>query len=296
MYQQHPQTLAKIHTHGIDAEIASQIHPSPVNAIYREPLHTIALQQTPRQGFSVGRFCVAGRQENFREIGRVLMMPATLPLEVQASGGLSEYVRCQFTQETLDGYGADVDLYDEKVLAGCLNIRHARFANILAQLGQELRSPGLASTAMIEALGATLIIAFARHLSERATQSTLYRGGLSRQQFRKITEYIEAAQNCPTLADLSQLTGLSLRHLTRSFKQTTGETVYSYIEQVRLQRAQALLARSDILIKEIAYRLGFSCSSSFSVAFRKIAGETPQAYRARTKIRRINASSSETRN
>jgi AraC family transcriptional regulator len=296
MYQQNPQILAKIHIHGIDAEIASQIHPSPMNAIYREPLHTIALQQTPRQRFSVGRFCVDGRQENFREIGRVLMMPATIPLEVQASGGLSEYVRCQFTQETLDSYGADVDLYDERVLAGCLNIRHARFANILAQLSQELRSPGLASAAMIEALGATLIIAFARHLSDRATQSSLYRGGLSRQQFRKITEYIETAQNCPTLSDLSQLTGLSLRHLTRSFKQTTGETVYSYIEQVRLQRAQALLARSDVLIKEIAYRLGFSCSSSFSVAFRKIAGETPQAYRARTRARRIIASGSETRN
>ena len=36
-----------------------------------------------------------------------------------------------------------------------------------------------------------------------------------------------------------------------------------------------------VLVKDIAYRLGFSCASSLSVAFRKLAGESPQDYRKR---------------
>ncbi len=39
-------------------------------------------------------------------------------------------------------------------------------------------------------------------------------------------------------------------------------------------------------MKDIAHRLGFSCSSSFSVAFRKIAGEAPQDYRKRMRAMR----------
>ena len=58
-------------------------------------------------------------------------------------------------------------------------------------------------------------------------------------------------------------------------------TVYAYIEQVRFEKARALLADTDLLVKDIAYRLGFSCASSLSVAFRKLAGESPQDYRRR---------------
>ncbi len=43
-----------------------------------------------------------------------------------------------------------------------------------------------------------------------------------------ITDYVEAHESCPSLSDLSDLTGISLRHLTRAFKQTTGGTVCLY--------------------------------------------------------------------
>ncbi len=36
-------------------------------------------------------------------------------------------------------------------------------------------------------------------------------------------------------------------------------------------------------MKDIAYRLGFSCASSLSVAFRKLSGECPQDYRKRVR-------------
>ena len=64
--------------------------------------------------------------------------------------------------------------------------------------------------------------------------------------------------------------------------------MHSHIEQVRFQKAQALLAETDLLVKGISRRLGFSCSGAFSSAFRRIAGETPQEYRKRVRNQRCS--------
>lgn len=288
------QCLARIDTNSIIAELISQDHPSPINGVFEEPLHVVALQQTLRPGPSEGRYRLPGAAGHFSDIGRLIVMPAEVPLEVRAAGGLHQAVRCLFPHTVLEEYGGSCDLYDRHILSSCLNLRHRGITEILARLRHELQAPGLASVALTEALGTTLVIELARHLNEHPRQPTAYRGGLTRHKFRMITEYVESRESCPSLSDLSDLTGISLRHLTRAFKQTTGGTVYAYIEQIRYQKAQSLLADTDLLMKDIAHRLGFSCSSSFSVAFRKIAGEAPQDYRKRARSMRSYAMTSST--
>ena len=61
----------------------------------------------------------------------------------------------------------------------------------------------------------------------------------------------------------------------RLFREATGETVKSYVERVRLTKAKALLSGTELPLKEISARLGFASPSGFSVAFRRLAGETP---------------------
>lgn len=67
----------------------------------------------------------------------------------------------------------------------------------------------------------------------------------------------------------------------RAFKASTGLTIHAYVEQVRLAKAKALLSDTDIQLKEIAFRLGFSNAANFSAAFRKSAGESPREFRRR---------------
>lgn len=275
------QEFMRINTRSVVVELGRMEHPTPTSAVFEEDLHTISLQQSPRQTHSVGRYQGPWRQ-SFRDIGRLLFLPASVPLEVYASGGPVELVRCQFAPSVLNEYCPKPDL-ERQLVSNGLDIRNSRIAAILSRISEEIRQPSLASVAMTEALGATLIIEFARYLCEQPKQGPLHRGGLSRRQFRMITDFIDSKEDCASLTELGELTGLSLRHLTRAFKQTTGETVFSYIEQVRFQRAQRMLGETDLLIKDIAFRLGFASPSSFTVAFRKIGSESPLDYRRRKR-------------
>ena len=273
--------LAHRETPSFVAEIIGRCYSSTPGEIFEEPLHVIALQECQPSYSCQGRYRLPKLGQDFNNIGRLLVLPASTPLEVLTADRPDRVVRCMFSHRTLEEYGAGQQVYDASVLSSFLNLNHRGIFDVLTLLGNELRSPGFASDAMTEALGTTLLIQFARYVKEHPKGPVIHRGGLSRRHLRMITEVVEGETRCPSLTDLSEIAGLSLRHLTRSFKQTTGMTIYSYIEQVRLRKAQALLADTDHMVKDIAFQLGFSCASSFSVAFRKLAGESPQQYRNR---------------
>jgi len=281
--------VAQLATSRITAQLISQEHPSPTAGMFKMSRYAIALQQTQRHQISQGRYCASGRTD-FQDIGRLLAVPAGVPVEIRSSGGPVRAVRCLFDRDLIEEYGAGDCVADGDLPASCLNLHQQDIAATLTRMGHELRSPGLAGPALVETLGTAIVIELLRYLDDQPKGMPVYRGGLSRRQLRLITEFIEAPENCPTLSDLSSLTGLSIRHLTRAFKQTTGITVHSHIEQVRFQKAQALLADTDVMVKGIARRLGFSCSGAFSSAFRRLAGETPQDYRKR--VRKLGASGS----
>ena len=58
-----------------------------------------------------------------------------------------------------------------------------------------------------------------------------------------------------------------------SFKQISNE--------VRLQRARELLTNTNLSVKQIAARTGFSNANSFSRAFKGLSGETPLNWRSK---------------
>ena len=275
------QSLVRVDTAHVIAELITHPPATKVGEVFEEPLHVVALQQRQPSYSCQGRYRVPNVRSDFQSIGRLLVLPASVPLEVSTVERPDEVVRCMFTPEVLEEHGGEGHIFDGNVLSSLLNFRHRGIEDILNILGSELRSPGFASNALIESLGMTLLIQFARYVREYPKGDVVYRGGLSRRHLRIITEAVEGQARCPSLSELSDLAGVSLRHLTRSFKESTGMTVYAYIEQVRFEKARALLADTDLLVKDIAYRLGFSCASSLSVAFRKLAGESPQDYRKR---------------
>ena len=73
--------------------------------------------------------------------------------------------------------------------------------------------------------------------------------------------------------------GLDLPTFSRAFRQTTGTTCTDYIALERIRKAKRLLTRNDLLIKEIAHRVGFGNANYFSRIFRKLEGRTPSSYR-----------------
>jgi len=79
--------------------------------------------------------------------------------------------------------------------------------------------------------------------------------------------------------DVVQAVSLSRRRLYDRFKQMTGVSLYSYIQQQRLERFARLLLESDLTVAEIAYAMGESSDKNVARQFKVKFGMTPLAYR-----------------
>jgi AraC-like DNA-binding protein len=106
------------------------------------------------------------------------------------------------------------------------------------------------------------------------------RGGLPPGAMRRVQEYVDAhLGESMDLAELASIAGLSVFHFARQFKQSAGVTPHHYLVQRRIERAQDMLARTDLALSEIAVAAGFSDQSHLSRHFRQMLGTTPREFR-----------------
>jgi AraC-like DNA-binding protein len=80
-------------------------------------------------------------------------------------------------------------------------------------------------------------------------------------------------------ARVAQLCGLSLRTLSRKLAKAD-TTLNRELAFLRRQRAQTYLTNSDMSIREISLKVGYSDPAVFTRAFRRWAGTTPTKYRS----------------
>ena len=85
----------------------------------------------------------------------------------------------------------------------------------------------------------------------------------------------------PSLDDLAREVGLSRTSLCSNFHRLTGQTVFGFITELRMQHALAMLNRYDVPITEIAYAVGYHYPSSFTVAVQRRFGASPRELRRR---------------
>jgi AraC family transcriptional regulator, transcriptional activator of the genes for pyochelin and ferripyochelin receptors len=82
----------------------------------------------------------------------------------------------------------------------------------------------------------------------------------------------------PTLQELSEAIGLSLKKLKEGFKQIYGDTVYGFLLDYKMEVARKLLESGDYNVNEVGLRVGYSTASHFIAAFKKKFGTTPKKY------------------
>lgn len=81
------------------------------------------------------------------------------------------------------------------------------------------------------------------------------------------------------LADVARAAGMSVRTLTRRFKEETGQSPMQWVAGVRLRHAQELLETTDHTVDRIAAQTGFPTTSNFRSQFGQLLGVSPGAYR-----------------
>jgi AraC family transcriptional regulator len=142
-----------------------------------------------------------------------------------------------------------------------------------AEAGQEL-----VLAAMVEQIAIHLL----RHHAnvQRSDEMELSRAGLVDRRIRRAVElmHIKLAEDL-SLDEIAAAAYLSPFHFARLFKKITGSAPHAYLAALRANRAQVLLADTDLSVTEIAAQVGYSSSSHFTKAFRTATGLTPRAFR-----------------
>jgi AraC-like DNA-binding protein len=102
--------------------------------------------------------------------------------------------------------------------------------------------------------------------------------GVAPWQVRRAEEYIEQHWDQPlTVEALALVANVSLRSLFDSFRKSRGMSPMAFVRQVRLRRANGLLARpsADTNVTSVAYTCGFSNLGHFAKYYYSAYGEHP---------------------
>ncbi|SIO65499.1 AraC family transcriptional regulator [Bradyrhizobium erythrophlei] len=153
-----------------------------------------------------------------------------------------------------------------------------------AKLKSAIENGQARRTVYLSALSSVLGIELSRCEDNNGHDAAVNRGGLACWQKRAVVGYIEehlGEQIC--LVTLAQLARLSQHHFCRTFKRSFGIPPHQYQVQRRIEQAKLLLADPSISITDVGFTVGYSQTSSFSVAFRKNTGWTPSEYRREFK-------------
>lgn len=79
------------------------------------------------------------------------------------------------------------------------------------------------------------------------------------------------------MAELAREVGLSTSRFTRLFRRETGMTPRRYQHDLRLRRAEALIAQTALSIREVMVQVGIKHPGHFAREFRRYHGCNPRA-------------------
>jgi len=113
------------------------------------------------------------------------------------------------------------------------------------------------------------------------------RCALTAWQMNRLTAFIEANLGGDiSIEDLTGLVRMSTGHFFRSFKRSFGEPPFSFIARRRMLRAQEMMLSTDEPLCQIALACGLCDQSHFTRVFRRVIGESPNAWRRRVTAAR----------
>ncbi len=96
----------------------------------------------------------------------------------------------------------------------------------------------------------------------------------------RIISYVERnLENNLTLEEIARELHYSKFYVERVFKEHTGQPLYRYMKNRRLNEAAKKLVETRRPIVEIALEAGYHSQQAFTQAFHEVSGLSPQKYR-----------------
>lgn len=260
--------------------IAELNHEKPeTNHFRRDKVYWIDLCLTPRRPNASARFVDHWSPSRFMAMGSLIAIPPRARVELTSAGGRHASLICQIQASAVEKWLPEDFTWTERRLEASLNIASDTIRPLMLKFNHELRNPGPGSVELCESMASILAIELARYFA--AASSTDEKGGLASWRLRLIEDRIsDRSLPFPTVTELADLCRLSSRQLGRAFKASRGSSISDFLAQTRIEAAKRKLY-SEMCIADISNSLGFSSQSSFTAAFRRATGTTPDQFRKR---------------
>jgi len=165
-------------------------------------------------------------------------------------------------------------------LARHSGLRDPMLSQISISLYQSLIMPSGMDKLYADSAAQLLCVHLLRHYAIESIPIPERKDGLSRKQFIRIKDFIDAnAGTNISLDELAGLVGFSPYHFVRLFRDASGYTPYQFVTLRRIERAKHLLKNTDMPLAEIAIATGFTHQSHFTQVFKRHLGITPLEFR-----------------
>ena len=148
-------------------------------------------------------------------------------------------------------------------------------------ISSELRAERMGTAALLDRLGGVLFIQVVRaYVESLAPDQAGWLGALRDPRIGGALELIhEAPARAWSIADLACKVGMSRSAFAGRFKTLVSETPMQYLARWRMHRAAHYLRTEGLGVHEVAERVGYESSATFSKAFKRHTGSAPAAYR-----------------
>ena len=93
-------------------------------------------------------------------------------------------------------------------------------------------------------------------------------------------------EDSPRASELAMWYGVTLSHLSRTFRARYGVTLSAFIKALQVRHAQRMLRTTTLDTTHVGYRCGFATRRTFFRAYRRFTGDSPRRHQARVAGRR----------
>ncbi|WP_426227134.1 AraC family transcriptional regulator [Pseudarthrobacter sp. DSP2-3-2b1] len=154
---------------------------------------------------------------------------------------------------------------------------------IVSVLRQEIDGDGVAQASVLDRLLDLLLIGAVRTWTAR--ESNAEHNWLTAERDPAVQQAIRLIHSSPdrawTVELLAGSVGVSRASLARRFHARVGKPPMAYLNQWRLAKAADLMGDQRLTLSTISRRVGYASPFSFSAAFKKRYGVSPQEHRRR---------------
>ena len=210
--------------------------------------------------------------------GNFVFRPPDTTLRSNLTAG--RYIQILQSRETYDNLTWEMVRGSVADLTPRYNLHDPLIEQLVSSIANEITG-GIFDTILVDALNTALAVQITRLCGDPAATVLAPSNGMSRERLKRVYEYVEEhLEHRLSLADLAAVSCLSSYHFSRSFKRAIGIGPQRYVARRRLERAKALMRRTNLPLALIARDVGFADQSHLTSVFRREFGVTPGHYRA----------------